>query len=125
MHGLNEFAKKILPSRFVHWYRRRRASRRFMRALGYEVFDRQQRMDLEDVEGRAIAKRQGLQEQIVKDVLSRTDLVLQELHRRIEGVSTRQAEELRALAAEVEAIKRQIETLMDVARTSPLVDTEQ
>lgn len=109
-----------------------------MQALGYEVYDRQVRMDLEDIEGRVIARREGFQEQVLKDVLARTDLVLQELDRKIEGVSTRHGKELRRLAAEVQSIKQQIEALvttgwppdsaagaMDVARTSPATDAEQ
>ncbi len=111
-----------------------------MQALGYEVYDRQVRMDLEDIEGRVIARREGFQEQVLKDVLARTDLVLQELDRKIEGVSTRHGKELRSLAAEVQSLKKQIETLvgtawppegspaeaaMDVARTSPAADADQ
>jgi hypothetical protein len=137
---LTGFGKKVLPARFVHWYRRRRATRRYMQALGYEVYDRQVRMDLEDIEGRVIARREGFQEQVLKDVLARTDLVLQELDRKIEGVSTRHGKELRGLAAEVQSLKDQIERLtatgwpsdsppveatLDVARTSPATDAEQ
>jgi hypothetical protein len=113
-----------------------------MQALGYEVYDRQVRMDLEDIEGRVIARREGFQEQVLKDVLARTDLVLQELDRKIEGVSTRHGKEIRMLAADVQALKEQIEALvaaawplegppapvaaeMDVARTSPASDAEQ
>src|SRR6266700_5110131 len=72
---LTAFGKRVLPGRFVHWYRRRRATRRYMQALGYEVYDRQVRMDLEDIEGRVIARREGFQEQVLKDVLARTDLI--------------------------------------------------
>lgn len=140
MQRLTGFAKKVLPARFVHWYRRRRATRRYMQALGYEVYDRQVRMDLEDIEGRVIARREGFQEQVLKDVLARTDLVLQELDRKIEGVSTRHGKELRRLAADVQSLKQQIEALaatawppesppaeaaLDVARTSPASDADQ
>jgi hypothetical protein len=136
---LTGFGKKVLPARFVHWYRRRRATRRYMQALGYEVYDRQVRMDLEDIEGRVIARREGFQEQVLKDVLARTDLVLHELDRKIEGVSTRHGKELRRLGADVQSLKEQIEALvasgwtsegppaaaaMDVARTSPSADPE-
>jgi repressor of nif and glnA expression len=104
-------AKTVLPESFVHWYRRRRAIRRYLRELGYEIYDRQVRMQLEDLEGRILARRTGFHEQLVKDVLDRTDLVLQELDRRIEGLSTRHGKQLRELREEIAALRASVDAL--------------
>jgi hypothetical protein len=82
-------AKRVLPKRFVRWYRRRRALRKYLRALAYEVYERQVRIELDDLEGRIAARRDGFYERLVKEVLERTDLILQELDRRIEGLTSR------------------------------------
>lgn len=105
MQFLRDLAKRILPKRFVEWYRRRRAVRQYLRSLGYEIYDRTVRLELEDVEGRIAARRDGFYEHLVRDVLERTELVLQELDRKIEGVSARQGNELRALRSEVQALR--------------------
>jgi len=75
---LRDLAKKILPKRFVEWYRRRRAVRQYLRSLGYEIYERTIRLELEDVEGRIAARRDGFYERMVADVLERTELVLQD-----------------------------------------------
>lgn len=108
---LARIAKKVLPKRFVDWYRRRRATRRYLRALGSELYQRNTRMDLENLEGRIAARKQGFYEGLVKDVLQRTELVLQELDRRIEGLNARHGNELRALRSELEALRSEIDRL--------------
>jgi hypothetical protein len=105
MQFLRDLAKRILPNRFVEWYRRRRAVRQYLRSLGYEIYDRTVRLELEDVEGRIAARRDGFYEHLVRDVLERTELVLQELDRKIEGVSARQGNELRELRSQIQALR--------------------
>src|SRR5213076_3453652 len=94
---IRDILKKILPTRFIEWYRRRRALKHYLRALAYEIYDRGIRMELDDLEGRIAARRDGFYERLVKDVLERTELVLQGLDRKIEGVSARHGAELREL----------------------------
>jgi hypothetical protein len=106
---LREIAKAVLPDRFTQWYRRRRAIRNYLRELGVELYDRRVRMQLEDLEGRIIARREGFYEQLVKDVLDRTELIIQQLDRRIEGQGTRHGKELRALREEMEALRSTVE----------------
>ena len=106
MQFLRDIAKKILPRSFIEWYRRRRAFRQYLGALAIEVYDRGMRLEVEDLEGRIAARRDGFYEHLVKDVLERTELVLQQLDRKIEGVSARHGNELRALQQEVEAVLR-------------------
>jgi hypothetical protein len=104
-------AKAVLPDRFIDWYRRKRATRRYMEALGYQIYDREARLDLDEMEGRVAASRAGFTDKIVRDILERTELVLQGLDRRIEGVSARHGHELRELRTEVEALRDQIRQL--------------
>ena len=104
-------AKKVLPGRTVDWYRRRRALRRYFRLLGAELYHRQSRMGLEELEGRVAARRQGFYEGLVRDVLDRTDIVLQALDRKIEGVSTRHGHELERLRDQTEELRASVERL--------------
>lgn len=98
-------AKRILPNRFIEWYRRRRALRRYLRALAFEIYDRGIRLEVDDLEGRIAARRDGFYDRLVKDVLERTELVLQELDRKVEGLVARHGSELRHLQAEVTELR--------------------
>lgn len=89
---LRRIAKRILGERFANWYRRRRATRRYLRALSYELLERETRLD--EIEGRVAARRDGFYERMVQEVLERTEIVLQELDRRIEGLSARTGQRL-------------------------------
>jgi hypothetical protein len=106
-----EIAKAVLPNRFIEWYRRRRAARRYIEALGYEIYDREIRLELEDIEGRVAARRAGFSQRIIKDLLERTDVVLQGLDRKIEGTSARHGRSLRELEAQVEALRAEVDRL--------------
>jgi prefoldin subunit 5 len=54
----------------------------------------------------------------VKDVLERTELVLQELDRKIEGVNARHGNDLRSLREEVESLRASVEALRREANVS-------
>jgi hypothetical protein len=108
---LRGIAKTILPDRSLHWYRRRRAIRNYLRELGVELYDRRVRLQLEDLEGRIIARREGIYEQLVKDVLDRTELIIQQLDRRIEGQGARHGKELRTLREEMDALRAAVEAI--------------
>src|SRR5205807_9089797 len=92
---LRKFVIKLLPYRIVEWYRRRRAIRRYMKGLSIEVLERERR--LEHLEGRVAASTRGFYHQIVKDLLERTDIILQELDRRVEGTQARTEESVAKL----------------------------
>jgi hypothetical protein len=111
MRWLREFAKKVLPRPVLEWYRRRRATKHYLRALGYEIYDRGIRMELDDLEGRIAARRDGFYDHLVKDVLERTELILQELDRKIEGVTARHGAELRELRVELLDLRTAIRAL--------------
>lgn len=113
---IRDIAKKILPHRFVEWYRRRRAVKQYLSSLGYEIYDRTVRLELEDVEGRIAARRDGFYERLVHDVLERTELVLQELDRKIEGLNARHGNELRELRMEVQTLRETLAARPDLPR---------
>lgn len=102
---LLKIGHRVLPGTFIEWYRRRRALRRYLIALGYEVYHRQVRLDREEIEGSVAARRDGFYQQMTKDLLERTELIIQELDRRIEGVSARHGNELRNLRAEIASLR--------------------
>ena len=106
-------AKRVLPEESIDWYRRRRAVRRYFRALGHELYDRQVRMQLEELEGRIAARRDGFYQQLVKDVLERSELVIQELDRRIEALSARHGTELRAHRLELDGVRADLAALRE------------
>src|SRR5438105_9358459 len=52
--------------------RRRRAMRRYIKELGFEIYDRTIRLEREELEERIIARRHGFYDRLVKDVMERT-----------------------------------------------------
>jgi hypothetical protein len=97
--------------------------RQYLRSLGYEIYDRTVRLELEDLEGRIAARRDGFYERLVRDVLERTELVLQELDRKIEAASARQGNDLRELRHEVQSL-RDLATPEPRGELRPLPSTE-
>ena len=110
MRSARQIVKSVLPQRFIDWYRRRRALRRYLAALSYEIHDRRTRLELEDLEENVVTRRKGIYEQMVGEVLDRTDLILQELERRIEGVKARHDNELSSLRREMAEIRALLES---------------
>ena len=64
MQAWREFGKKVLPSRYIDSYRRRRALRNFMRELSYELYDRQVKLLVEDIEGSVLARRPAITDRL-------------------------------------------------------------
>ena len=92
----------------------------YLRELSYEVYDRTIRIELEETEERIAARREGFYGRLVQDVLDRTDVVLQQLDRRIEGVSARHGGDIRELREELAALRSELEELQRViAGTTP------
>ncbi len=86
----------------------------YLRELSYEVYDRTIRIELEETEERIAARREGFYGRLVQDVLERTDVVLQQLDRRIEGVSARHGGDIRELREELAALRSELEELRRV-----------
>jgi hypothetical protein len=110
---VRDVLKRVLPRPLVNWLRRRLAVRRYLRAISYELLARDTRLD--DLEAQVAARRDGFYERLVRDVLERTDLVLQQLDRRIEGVSARHGERLIALEDELRGLRDAVERLRAAA----------
>src|SRR5690348_17854148 len=119
MHRLRQLAKRVLPENLIEAYRRRRAARRYLRTLGAEVRLRNQQMQVEELEGKILAKRPEITDRLVKDVLERVDLVVQQLDRQLEAIRARHGNELRSLRDEVEALKASVAALASAAATEP------
>jgi hypothetical protein len=111
MASLRNLAKKVLPGSVVERYRRRRTLRRYLRSLSYELYDRQAKLDVEYLEGTVLARRPDLSERMMKDILARTDIVLQQLDRQIEALRARHGNELRELRSEMEAVRASLAEL--------------
>ena len=108
---LSDLAKKVLPNDVVDRYRRRRALRRYLRSMSYEIYDRQKVLRVEELEGTVLARRPDLTERLMKDLLERMDIVLQELHREVEGVRARHGAELRELREEMDRLRAALQEL--------------
>jgi hypothetical protein len=116
MSDLRTLVKRVMPTEWIHAYRRRRLTRRYLRGLAYELYDRQVRLSLEDFETDVAERPKGFHDRLARDVLARTDAVLQGLDRKIEGVSARHGTELRKLREELESARADVAALRDEIR---------
>jgi hypothetical protein len=119
MSRAREVGKRVLPAAAVEAYRRRRAARRYLSTLGAEIRLRNQRLQVEELEDRVLQQRPEITDRLVKDVLQRVDLVVQQLDRQLEAIRARHGTELRALREEVEALKASVAALEAEAAGSP------
>jgi hypothetical protein len=103
--------KKLLPESAIDAYRRRRALRRYLRSLSFEIYDRQVKRHVEELEDTMLTRRPDITEGLMKDLLDRTDLLLQQLHRQIEGLQARHGGELRELREEFERLRSALDEL--------------
>jgi len=104
---------KVVPTRVVNKLRRRRATKTYLNALSWELLERETRLDY--LEGRVAARRDGFYARIVNDVLERTEIILQELDRRIEGLTARTGERFQSLDEQVAALREDLARLRDQA----------
>jgi hypothetical protein len=113
VQSVRDLAKRILPPKYVAAYRRRRLTRTYIKALGWELYERQTNLGWteEEVEERIAARHDGFYQRMVREVLERTELVLQGLDRKIEGVNARHENELRDLREEVAALRASVDAL--------------
>jgi hypothetical protein len=98
----------------VQWIRRQRAARRYLKALSYEMVERDTRLD--DIDARVAIHSDGFYQQMVREILERTDVVLHELNRRIEGQGARHAERLQNLEEQVGDLRRAVDQLREALR---------
>lgn len=111
MSALRNLAKKVLPAWAIERYRRRRTLQRYLKSLSHELYDRQAKLDVEQLEGAILARRPDLTDRMLKDILERTDIVLKEFDRQIEGLRARHGNELRVLREEMAAVRTSLAEL--------------
>jgi hypothetical protein len=114
-----ELVKRILPTPALEAYRRRRALRRYLRSLSYEIHDRGRMYALEEIEGQLLARRPDLTRRLMNDLLMRTDLLVKELDRQVEAVRSRHGSQLAELRREVAALRASLEALRAETRDRP------
>jgi hypothetical protein len=100
---------KVVPDRVVNKMRRRRATRKYLDALSWELLERETRLDY--LEGRVAARRDGFYSRMVNDVLERTEIILQELDRRIEGLTARTGERFQSIEEQIAALRSELARL--------------
>jgi hypothetical protein len=116
MADLRTQVKRVIPAKWEHSYRRYRATLLYLRGLGWELYDRQVRLSLEDFETDVANRPAGFHDRLAKDVLARTDAVLEGLDKKIEGVSARHGTELRKLREDLENTRVELAALRDEVR---------
>ena len=116
MADLRTQVKRAFPANWVHAYRRYRATLVYLRGLGWELYDRQVRLSLEDFETDVADRPGGFHYSLAKDVLARTDAVLEGLDKKIEGVSARHGTDLRKLREDLETTRAELAALRDEVR---------
>lgn len=117
MRHLRALAKRVLPRRFIEWYRRRRVLRYYLRDLSHDLLVRQTRLELGEIESEMATHRDQLRAAIAHDVLVRTDVLLQELDRHIEGVATRTGQRLDDLQAQLNELRGEMKRVRDALET--------
>jgi hypothetical protein len=100
-------------------YRRRRALRRYLRSIASEVYDRQRTFELEELEGELLARRPDITSRLMKDILTRTDILIQQVDRQVEALRARHGNELRELRAEIESLRAALEALRSEVERRP------
>jgi hypothetical protein len=108
---LRRFLKKVLPDPTVNWIRRWRATGRYLRSVSEEVLERDSH--LEDLERRIAGREDGFYQRLVKDVVERTEVVVQQLDRRIEGQGARHGEMLRHLEGDLRSLREEMARLRE------------
>ena len=109
MQHFREVSKRVLPHRFIQWYRRKRTIRQHLESVGYQL-THIAKLGAEGSDGRAAPGGPGAGEGMLRDVLERVDLIITELDRRIEGIAGRQLElrgEVARLRAEVDELREE------------------
>lgn len=113
---MRQVVKKYLPARALKYIQRRRALRQYLRSISYELYDRNRTYGLEELEETLLARPSDIQSRLMKDLLVRTDLLIQQLDRQIEGLRARHGEELAELRREVEGIRSSLDAMRAEAR---------
>jgi hypothetical protein len=111
MTSLRDVAKRVIPTSMVDAYRRRRALRAYLKSISQEIYDRNRMFELEELEGDLLVRRPDITGRLMKDLIMRTDILIQQLDRQIEALRARHGGELRELRTEVDALHASLHAL--------------
>jgi hypothetical protein len=100
-------------------YRRRRSLRRYLKSIAYEVYDRNRTFELEELEGELLARRPDITSRLMKDLLTRTDILIQQVDRQVEALRARHGGELRELRADIESLRSALDALRSEVESRP------
>jgi hypothetical protein len=100
-------------------YRRRRSLRRYLKSIAYEVYDRNRTFELEELEGELLARRPDITSRLMKDLLTRTDILIQQVDRQVEALRARHGAELRELRADIESLRSELDALRSEVESRP------
>jgi hypothetical protein len=117
MSWLRSSLKDILPPSALNWLRRWVLTGRYVRSLSHELYARRKGVEsgqLEDLEARLVGPGGGLYRQMVREVVERSDLLMKQLDRKLEGQGARHGERLAALEAEVAGLRESVDRLAEV-----------
>lgn len=109
--AVRRVAKGVLPPKVLHWYRRRRELRIYFRTVGDDLWQQRIRFTSQELQGRAEAARQGFTHATVREMVERTDILLEAMERKIEGLTARHGSQIRALREEISGIRDDIVAL--------------
>ena len=122
MLTLRNLVKDVLPPDALDrlrrsWVWRWVLTARYMRSLSYEIQSRTTRLEsgqLEDLEARLVGPEDsGFYRQIVKEVVERSDLLLKQLDRKLEGQGARHGERLVELERELKRLREAVDRLTE------------
>src|SRR5919201_6441017 len=86
--------------------RRRRALRRYLEQLSQDLAERESQLDR--LEERVASEREGFHDRLVRDVLARAEILLNELDRRIDQLDAQTRAELADVERRLEELRRTV-----------------
>lgn len=114
MPSLREFAKQTLPDPAVNWIRRWMATIRYVRFMSQNVFWLKSRLEPGSSAGTVeTPMADPFYQLIVREVLERTDVVLQQLDQKIEAQGLRHRGRLESLEGEIARLRLAVDELRD------------
>ena len=119
MSSLRQVVKRFVPPRILDAYRRKRALRDYLRSIAQEVYDRQRTFELEELEGELLARRPDITSRLMKDILTRTDILIQQVDRQVEALRARHGGELRELRTDLEHLRSAVDALRAEVESRP------
>jgi hypothetical protein len=115
-----DFLKRTLPAPTVNWFRRWLGTIRYVRFMSQEVLRYKSRLETGSSGGPLdTPMADPFYQLIVREVVERSDVLLQQLDRKIEGQGARHGERLRVLEGELTRLRVAVEELREALDRRP------